>query len=159
MKLGLIMEAAQTHQKLAETSLKKLRAQSQDIVAAVRDELRHVLAQSLQSLADENRHAAEALRAVQRVANVRVAVWSLTLTLLCSAVPLGLACWLIPSPTQIRELNTRHAELLQQVAYLESQGARIDLRRCGEGSRLCVRVDRLAPAYGDKSDYLVVKGY
>lgn len=159
LKLGLLMEAAQANQKLADSSLKKLRAQSQDLALVVRDELRRAVMVALQSLADENERAADALRSVQRVANVRVAVWSLSLAVLCSAVPLGLACWIIPSRAQIRALSAQRAQLVEQIAVLEGQGARIDVRRCGEGARLCVRVDRMAPAYGEKSDYLVVKGY
>ncbi len=159
MKLGLLLEAAQAHQKLAESSLRKLRAQSQDLTSIVRDELRDTLRQELQSLADDGKRAAEALRSLQRVANIRVAAWSLGLTLLCSAVPLALAIWLLPSEGQIRTLSTRHAELAQHIALLEARGGRVDLRRCGVGGRLCVRVDREAPAYGEKSDFLIVKGY
>jgi hypothetical protein len=33
------------------------------------------------------------------------------------------------------------------------------LRHCGDTSRLCVRIDRRAPVYGEQSDYLVVRGY
>jgi hypothetical protein len=35
----------------------------------------------------------------------------------------------------------------------------LDVRTCGASARLCVRVDRNAPAYGPGADYLVVKGY
>ena len=41
---------------------------------------------------------------------------------------------------------------------LEQQGGRIDWRHCGEAARLCVRVDRKAPTYGEKADYYVVAG-
>ena len=159
LKIGLLMEAAQANQKLAESSLRKLRAQSQDLASIMRDELRRTLTLELHSLADENKHAVDALRSVQRVASMRVAAWSLGLTLLCSAVPFALACWIIPSPAEIRALSARRAELAGQIAVLEGRGARMDVRRCGEGARLCVRVDRMAPAYGERSDYLVVKGY
>ena len=39
------------------------------------------------------------------------------------------------------------------------EGGRIDLRHCGEANRLCVRVERKAPFYGENSDYAVLKGY
>ena len=39
------------------------------------------------------------------------------------------------------------------------RGGLLDLRRCGNDARWCVRVDRHAPAYGEQADYLVVKGY
>jgi len=35
----------------------------------------------------------------------------------------------------------------------------VQLRHCGAARRLCVRVDRGAPLYGEAADFLVVKGY
>jgi hypothetical protein len=35
----------------------------------------------------------------------------------------------------------------------------MELRRCGDAQRLCVRVDRSAPAYGAGADFFIVKGY
>jgi hypothetical protein len=81
------------------------------------------------------------------------------MTVICSAIPLLLACWIIPSRAEIAALRTKHDELATQIASLEERGGRIDLRRCGDGARLCVRVDRKAPTYGEQSDYLVVRGY
>jgi hypothetical protein len=45
------------------------------------------------------------------------------------------------------------------IASLDERGGRIDLRRCGDSERWCVRVDRQAPVYGAQSDYYVLKGY
>jgi hypothetical protein len=56
-------------------------------------------------------------------------------------------------------LRTKHDELASKIALLEERGGRVDLRRCGDGARLCIRVDRQAPVYGEKSDYLIVRGY
>ena len=134
MKLGLLMEAAQAHQKAAESSLKKLKATANDLAAIVRDEVR-------------------------RAANVQILVWSVGITALCSAVPLALACWIIPSRAEISALRAKRDELAAQIASLEERGGRIELRRCGVGARLCVRVDRKAPTYGEQSDFLVVRGY
>jgi hypothetical protein len=159
MKLGLLMEAAQANQKAAEAGLKKLKAAANDLAAVVRDEVRRVLAEELQSLAADSRRASEALHAVRRAANVRVVLWSVGMTTLCSIVPLGLACWILPSRAQIATLRARHDELATRIAELEERGGRIDLRHCGDGARLCVRVDRKAPMYGEKSDYLIVGGY
>lgn len=159
MKLGLLMEAAQANQKLADGSLRKLRAQAQELAAAVRDEVHRTLVEELQCLAADSRRAADALNALRRAASIRMVVWSIGMTALCSAVPLSLAYWMIPSPADIRALTARHAELAARIALLEGRGGRIDLRRCGDGSRLCVRVDRKAPMYGENSDYLVVRGY
>jgi hypothetical protein len=67
--------------------------------------------------------------------------------------------WVLPSAPEIAALQARRAELSANVAILEGRGGRIDWRRCGEEARLCVRVDRKAPIYGEKSDYFVAAGY
>lgn len=159
MQLGLLMEAAQTHQKSADSTLRRLKATANDLATIVRDEVRGVIVEEFQSLAADSKRASVALREVQRASNVRALVWSLSLTALCSAIPLLLACWLIPSRSEIAVLRARHDELAIKIASLEERGGRIDLRRCGSGGRLCVRVDRKAPSYGEQSDYLVVRGY
>jgi hypothetical protein len=159
LKLGLLMEAAQSHQKSAEATLRKLKSTATDLAILVRDEVRSVLIQEFQSLAADSKRAATALREVQRAANIRALVWSLGITTLCSAIPIGLACWLIPSRNEIAALRAKHDELATKIASLEDRGGRIDLRRCGNGTRLCVRVDRKAPTYGEQSDYLVIRGY
>jgi uncharacterized protein YPO0396 len=159
MQLGLLMEAAQTQQKSAEATLRKLKATTNDLATTVRDEVRNVIAEELQSLAADSKRASAALRQVQRAATVRALVWSVGITTLCSAIPLLLTCWILPSRSEIAVLRAKHDELATQIASLEERGGRIDLRRCGAGSRLCVRVDRKAPPYGEQSDYLVVRGY
>ena len=159
MKFGLLMEAAQSHQKSAESSLRKLKATTSDLAAVVREEVRRVVIEEFHSLAADSRRAAEALLAVRRAANVQTLTWSLGITVLCAAIPLGLACWIIPSPADIAALRAQQGELATKIADLQRQGGRIDLRRCGVGARLCVRVDRKAPTYGEQSDYLIVRGY
>jgi hypothetical protein len=159
MKLGLLMEAAQAQQKAAESSLRKLKAATNDLAAIIREEVHRVLVEELHSLAADSKRASDALHAVRRAANVRILAWSIGMTSLCSAIPLALACWIIPSRSEIAALRTRHAQLATQIANLEERGGRIDLRRCGDGARLCVRVDRKAPMYGEQSDYLIVRGY
>ena len=159
MQLGLLMEAAQAHQKAAESTLRKLKASTTDLASQVRDEVRAVLTEQLHSLASDSKRAAAALREVQRAANVRALAWSLGITTLCSAIPLFLACWLLPSRGEIAALRAKHDELATQIASLEERGGRIDLRHCGNGARLCVRVDRKAPTFGEQSDYLVIRGY
>ena len=159
MKLGLLMEAAQAHQKTAESSLRKLKATANDLAAIVRDEVRRVVIEEFQSLAADGKRASDALHEVQRTANVQTLVWSVGITALCSAVPLALAYWIIPSRAEISALRAKRDELATQIASLEERGGRIELRRCGDGARLCVRVDRKAPTYGEQSDFLVVRGY
>ncbi len=159
MKLGLLMEAAQANQRAAESSLKKLKAATNELAAVVREEVHRVAVEELHSLAADSKRASDALHAVRRAANVRALVWSVGITLLCSAIPLAMAWWIIPSRAQIAALRARRDQLATQIANLEERGGRIDLRRCGDGARLCVRVDRKAPTYGEQSDYLIVRGY
>lgn len=159
MKVGLLMEAAQAQQKAAESCLKKLRAATNELATIVRDEVHRVVLEELHSLAADSKRAADALRTVRRTAHARALVWSVGTTMLCSAIALAVLCWIIPSRADIAVLRARRDELLAQIANLEKQGGRIDLRHCGAGARLCVRVDRKAPIYGEQSDYLIVRGY
>ncbi len=50
MKFGLLMESAQTHQKLADAHLEKLRAHTRDLDGVVREEIRRTLVEELQDL-------------------------------------------------------------------------------------------------------------
>ena len=159
MKLGLLMEAAQAQQKAAESSLRKLKAATSELVGVVRDEVHRVVLEELHALSADSKRASDALHAARRAASLRTLLWSVGMTVLCSAIPLSLACWIIPSRSEIEALRARHDELIAKIANLEQRGGRIDLRRCGDGSRLCVRVDRKAPTYGEQSDYLIVRGY
>ena len=159
LKIGLLMEAAQAQQSLAETVLEKLKQHMSALDDVVRGEIRHALVEELRVLGNESQRAAQSLRRLGRAANVRMAVWSIGLTLLCTAIPMCGQWWLIPSQSEIAALRLRRDALAANVTSLEERGGRIDLRRCGGTDRLCVRVDRKAPVYGDSGDYLVVKGY
>lgn len=159
MKLGLLMEAAHAQQALAETALEKLKAHVADLDDIVREEIRRTLVEELQVLGEESRRAAEALRKLGRSANVRVVLWSVGLTLLCAAIPMCGEWLFLPSQSEIGALRSKRDELASSVARLEQRGGRIDLRRCGGTDRLCVRVDRKAPVYGEAADYFVVRGY
>lgn len=159
MKFGLLMESAQAHQKMAETHLEKLRAHTQNLDGVVREEIRRTLIEELEELTAESRRAALALKGMKRAAHLRGIVWSVSTVLLSAATPIGLACWLLPSSSRIEALRARRDELQASIARLEQNGGRIDWRHCGERARLCVRIDRTTPAYGDKADYFIVKGY
>jgi hypothetical protein len=159
MKIGLLMEAAQASQKSADSSLKKLKAMAGELGSVVREEVHRTLSQELQTLVTESKRASEALHRVRRAADLRITVWSVAIMTLCSLIPLGLAFWMIPSASEIAALRARHDALVSRINQLEQRGGRIDLRRCGVGGRLCVRVDRRAPIYGEQSDYLIVRGY
>jgi hypothetical protein len=159
MKFGLLMESAQAHQKLAETQLEKLRTHTRDLDGVVRDEIRRTLVDELKTLTVEMTRAAKALRKVRRVGVLRGALWSLGLALLCALIPVGVARWVLPSPAELAALRAKRDELNSNLQRLQQLGGRVEWRRCGEAGRLCVRVDRKAPTYGEKADYVVVEGY
>lgn len=160
---GLLMESAQTHQGLVDTALERLRAHTHGLDAVVREEIRRTLIEELQTLVSETGAAARALRALGRAAKLRTAVWSVGIATLSSALALSMsvaaARVLLPSPREIAALTAQREELTVAVARLERRGGRIDLRRCGDAQRYCVRIDRKAPAFGQKGDYLIVAGY
>jgi len=159
MKFGLLMESAQAHQKLAETHLERLRAHTQDLDGVVREEIRRTLVEELREITAESNRAVHALRGMKRAAGMRGLILSAAAATLSTAVPIAIARWVLPTPEQVDALRARRDQLAASVSRLEQQGGRIEWRRCGESARLCVHVDRTAPAYGDKGDYFVVKGY
>jgi hypothetical protein len=159
MKVGLLMESAQAHQKLAEGQLERLRVHTQDLDSVVRDEIRRTLVEELRALTAEATRATRALEKIRGTGSLRGIALSLTAAALCTLVPVGLARWTLPSAAEVATLRSRRDELSANLAKLEQEGGRIDWRRCGEARRLCVRVDRKAPTYGDKADYFVIAGY
>jgi hypothetical protein len=125
----------------------------------VRDEIRRTLIEELQMLWTESKRTTEALQRVGRSASLRVGLWNVVIAILCTGIPLAILRWALPSGSEIAAMRARRDELSASVAILEGRGGRTDWRRCGETARLCVRVDRKAPIYGEKSDYFVVAGY
>jgi hypothetical protein len=159
MKMGLLMESAQAHQKLAENQLQKLRAHTQDLDSVVRDEISRTLVDELQMLTAETNRATQALEKVRRRAGRRGSLLGIVVAVICAIIPVVVARWVLPSAAQLDALRARREELSLSVAKLEQAGGRIDWRRCGEARRLCMRVDRSTPTYGDKADFYVVAGY
>ena len=100
------MESAQAHQKLAEGQLDRLRAHMQDLDGVVRDEIRRTLVEELQMLTAE---AARATRVLERIrgGDLRSAVSSLLVAVLCTLIPIGIARWALPSAADIGALRAR----------------------------------------------------
>ncbi|HEV7136587.1 MAG TPA: hypothetical protein VGN43_08125 [Steroidobacteraceae bacterium] len=158
MRLGLLMEAAQAQQRLGQESLERLAAHTRELDVIVRDEVRRTLAEELGSVAAESRRAVESLQRMRRAANVRVLLWTVSIAAVCSAVAMGEMWWLLPSQSEVAALRARRDALAANIARLQQRGGSVELRSCGAHARLCVRVDRNAPAYGADADYLIVKG-
>ena len=158
LRAGLMMERAEAYQRMAEASLERLEAHTAGLDAVVRDEIRRTLLEELRGVNAESKRAVAALRHVKRAASVRALLWSAGMMLLCVATTGGVIYWLLPSRAEIAALRSQREALAANLVSLQRQGGRVDLRRCGDG-RLCVRVERKGPSYGDQADYLVVKGY
>jgi hypothetical protein len=159
LKLGLLMEAAQSQQTLAATTLDRLREHTAGLDAIVREEIRATLLEEMRALGDDSRRASEALRRLQRTANLRLIAWSAAIMTLASLLPCAIALRLLPTRVEIQALGARRDELTANIARLSGEGGNVELRRCGASQRLCVRVERSAPAYGAAGDFLIVKGY
>jgi hypothetical protein len=158
VKLGLLMETAERHQKLAEAAISQLHEQTQALATAVRDQIRQAIAEEMKVVKAETQVAVEALRRVKRAANARVILWTIAVTAISMAIALSAIWWILPTRAEIATLRAERNELESNLAVLDQRGARADLRRCGTG-HLCVRVDMNAPRYGDQKDYFVVRGY
>jgi hypothetical protein len=99
------------------------------------------------------------LQRIRRGASSRGAFWSVLITILCTGIPVVIMRWTLPSEPEIAALRGRREALSASIAELERNGGRIEWRRCGATARLCIRVDRKAPAYGEGADYFVAAGY
>jgi len=159
LKFGLLMESAQTHQKLAENHLERLRAHTEDLDDVVREEIRRTLIEELAELTAESSRTAAALRRMQRAADLRGLLWAAALAVVATAIPAAFMHWALPSTGEIESLRVRRDQLRANLKTIEQMGGRAEWGRCGESARLCVRVDKSAPAYGEKGDYFIVKGY
>jgi hypothetical protein len=158
-KIGLLMETARTYQTLAEDALGRLKSHTQGLDAIVREEVRRTFIEELHTLGEESQRATQAMQAVKRAANNRLALWSIVVTALCAGTASAISWWALPSKSEMASLRAQHDQFAAAVAQLEQRGGRIDLHRCANGARLCVRVDREAPVFGEHHDYMVVQGY
>lgn len=159
MKFGLLMESAQAHQKMAETHLARLQAHTDGLDGVVRDEIRRTLVEELRELTAESTRAVQALRRMQRTANLRGLFWAAMLATLATAIPGAFVHWMLPSAGEIDRLREKRDRLLVDMQKLERQGGRAEFKQCGDAARLCVRIDKGSPVYGDKGDFMVMKGY
>lgn len=159
MRIGLLMEAAQAQQRLSQESLERLAAHTRDLEPMVRDEIRRTVTEALGGLAAESTRAAQSLERLRRAANLRTLLWTVSLATVCVGVAMGEAWWMLPSQSEIAALGMQRDALEADIARLKQRGGLLDVRTCGTQARLCVRVDRHAPAYGPGADYRVVKGY
>ncbi len=159
LKIGLLLEAAESHQATAVAAVEALRAQCTGLDAVVRDEIRATLLEELAALHRNSQLAAESLRSLAHRAHRRFLGLGLLLMTLASVTPVALTWWLLPTQAELAALRSKSELMAGTVTRLHDAGGAVDLRRCGPAQRLCARIDRAAPRYGAASDYLVLQGY
>jgi hypothetical protein len=96
IKLGFLMEAAQTHQQLAERALEKLERHTRGLDDIVRQEIRRTLIEELRAVHEESERAANALRRVRRALEAHRVWWSVVLPALSAALA-TLIVWFVVS--------------------------------------------------------------
>ena len=151
--VGRVLEAVRAQQSQLQGMLTTLDARSRDLESVLGEAVQRAFADAA------GFRAAERLSQVHRATGARFALWSFGIVGVCSLVPAVLAWMLMPSRAQLIQARQSLDQLSVGIARLSREGGRIDLRRCGEANRLCARVDRKAPFYGEESDYAVLKGY
>ncbi len=156
VKIGLLMEAAQAQQRLAETHLERMRVHLQELDEVVRSEIRRTLIEELAQLTAEMQQAAQSLRAVKRQASLRLLLWGGVLMTMGCALPPVILEHLLPSPGEMLALRAERERLRADIKSLEQRGGDVPWKRCGDARRLCVRIDRHSPAFGEHADYFVL---
>ena len=159
LKVGLLMESMQAQQRLVEENLAGLRAHTRDLDTIVRDEIRRTFLEELPTLRAEADRAVDALRSAARAAGARRGLLMLAFAVACALGPTAVLWTRAPSRVELDALRSEQEKLAGNLARLRAAGADVEWRRCGDSQRLCARVDRSAPSYGERGDFLVLKGY
>ena len=159
LAFGLLMESAQAHQRSAEHQLERLQRHTQELDGVVRDEIKRTLIEELKELSLETQRTVRSMQNARRGAGLRSALWSVGVTVFCASIPVCVAEFILPTRQDIDTLRVQREQLSMEVAALQRQGGRMELKHCGTEARLCVRVDLKAPKYGEKAEFYVVAGY
>jgi len=72
IQVGLLLDTAQTHQKLADASLQRLESHTRGLDAVIRDAIARSITEELRTIRDETQHTLSAFVAVQRRVNRRL---------------------------------------------------------------------------------------
>jgi hypothetical protein len=153
VELGRVLETVHAQQSQIHGMLATLDARSRDLDSTLGEAVQRAFMDAA------GLRAAERLSQVHRATGVRFALWSFGVVSACSLVPTILTWMLMPSRAQLTQARQSLDELSAGIARVSREGGRIELRHCGEANRLCARIDRKAPFYGENSDYAVLKGY
>ena len=153
MDLSQILATVHAQQSQIHDLLATLDSRSRDLDTTVGEAVQRALGEAA------GIRAAQTLTQVHRATGLRFARWSFGIVSACALVPTVLSWALLPSRTQLLQARRSLEQLSAGVAELSRQGGRIELRHCGATDRLCARIDRKSPFYGENGDYMVLKGY
>jgi hypothetical protein len=153
VEFGRVLETVHAQQSQIHGMLATLDARSRDLDSVLGEAVHRAFMDAA------GLRAAEKLSQVHRATGLRFALWSFGVVSACSLVPTVLTWMLMPSRAQLTQARQSLDHLSAGIARISREGGRIELRHCGEATRLCVRIDRKAPFYGEDSDYAVLKGY
>jgi hypothetical protein len=159
MSIGLLLETAQNHQESAEASLRRLQDHTAGLDDVVREAVRRTIVAEFGALSQHCSQAIDSVRRAGRAATLRSLWTGAILTGAIAGIAILAVRYCVPSRAQIAALKLQQTILQDNIERLSQGGGRVDLQRCGETHRLCVRVDRHAPSFGQHGDYLVVEGY
>jgi hypothetical protein len=151
--LNQVLATVHAQQSQIHGVLATLDSRSRDLDATVVEAVQRALADAA------GIRAAEKLSQVHRATGIRFARWSFGIVSACALVPTILSWALLPSRAQLLQARQTQEQLSAGVEQLSRQGGRIELRHCGAANRLCVRVDRSSPFFGEHADFMVLKGY
>jgi len=139
---------------------------SQTAADAIKESFAPIL-QQMQNAADEATTAQAALTNSsqtfkrQHVINTSLAGFGAILLIL-------FACWVstVWQRQAVIDLNAQKKQLNDEIQTLQAnadewvqKAGKAKIERCGDKGRLCVHIDAKAGAFGDKSDYMILKGY
>jgi hypothetical protein len=153
VELDRILETVHAHHSQIHGLLTNLDTRSRDLDSVLGEAVQRAFTEAA------GLRAAEKLSQVHRATGLRFARWAFTVVSVCALVPTILTWMLMPSRAQLQQARQNLDQLSAGAAQLSRQGGRIELRHCGEAQRLCVRVDRKSPFYGENADFMVLKGY
>ena len=135
-------------EKAVQAALANVQQQTQstlgDSVMPAVKALQGVTARAVQ--AEESLH-----QAASAISWKWTAIWAATSCMLLASL-VALSMLLVPSPNVI-------ADLRANAAALEAKGGKVNLTLCGPQKRLCAEIDTKADAWGENSQFRILKGY
>jgi len=105
--------------------------------------------------------AAERMSALARSINRRMVLMYLTLTAVALSLVVGVACYMGVAPWLMEARRKELSELQASLDALRKKGAGAQIARCPDANgreHPCIRIDSSYGTFGEKRDYLVIKG-